>query len=403
MPLIFVILIRIIRGVFACRGGVIADFQYTVQARDRDTSARAGVLRTPHGEVPTPIFMPVGTQGTVKALSQGELEALRARIILGNAYHLYLRPGPELIAEAGGLHRFIGWPRPILTDSGGYQVFSLADLNRITDEGVTFQSHLDGSRHLFTPERVIEIEHLLGADIVMAFDECAPYPCTYDHARAACDRTLDWAERCLERYRALDGRSASGEPQALFGIVQGSVHRDLREQCADRLVAMDLPGYAVGGLSVGEPKSVMWKMVDAAIPRLPEEKPRYLMGVGHPEDLIEGVARGVDMFDCVIPTRNARNGTVFTRNGRLVVKNAVYARDFDPIDPECTCYTCRNYTRAYLRHLFQTGEILALRLATLHSVHFFLWLMRQIRGAILDGTFDRWRQEFLHTYTYNTR
>ena len=344
------------------------------------------------------MFMPVGTQGTVKTLSQGELEELRARIVLGNAYHLYLRPGPEVVAEAGGLHRFIGWPRPILTDSGGYQVFSLADLNRITDEGVTFQSHLDGSRHLFTPERVMEIEHLLGADIAMAFDECAPYPCTYEHAREACERTLRWAERCLDRHQALGGRSNSGGPQALFGIVQGSVYRDLRERCADRLVAMELPGYAIGGLSVGEPKSVMWEMVDAAIPRLPAEKPRYLMGIGHPEDLIEGVARGVDLFDCVIPTRNARNGTIFTRNGRMVIKNAKYARDFSPIDSECACYTCRNYTRAYVRHLFQTGEVLALRLATLHSVHFFLWLMRGMRRTILDGTFDEWRRTFLRIY-----
>ena len=375
----------------------MADFEYKVLARDKETAARAGLLRTPHGEVLTPIFMPVGTQATVKTLSQKDLEDIHAEIILGNTYHLYLRPGPELVAKAGGLHRFMSWNRPILTDSGGYQVFSLADLNQITDEGVKFQSHLDGSYHLFTPEKVMEIQHMLGADILMAFDECMPYPCSYEYAKKSTEMTLRWTERCLDRHIRLTEES-DGPRQALFGIVQGSTYPDLRVHCADRLVEMDLPGYAIGGLAVGEPKSVMRSIVSDVVPHLPDEKPRYLMGMGYPEDLIDAVSRGVDMFDCVLPTRNARNGTVFTRRGKLTVKNARYAWDFSPIDPACLCYTCQNYTRAYIRHLFQVGEILALRLATYHSVYFFLALMRQMRKAILDGRFSAWREEFLEIY-----
>lgn len=342
--------------------------------------------------------MPVGTQGTVKALCQQDLRNVDARIILGNTYHLYLRPGECLIAEAGGLHRFAAWDRAILTDSGGFQVHSLAALSRITEEGVVFRSHIDGSSHLFTPEKVIEIQHALGADAVMAFDECTAYPCSPDYAKQAGDRTLRWLRRCVNRYDSLDRRSANGSPQALFGIVQGSVYPELRAAYSDAAVRFDLPGYAIGGTGLGERKSEMWKAVEVVASRLPEDKPRYLMGIGPPEDLIDGVARGIDMFDCVVPTRNARNGTVFTRHGRMVFKNAACARDFSPIDPQCRCYTCQHYSRAYLRHLFQAGEITALRLATIHSVHFFMDLMRDMRSAILAGRFIQWRTSFLSTY-----
>jgi len=355
------------------------------------------VLITAHGEIPTPVFMPVGTQGTVKTLSQQELEAAGVRVILGNAYHLYLRPGVEPIRKAGGLRRFIGWDHALLTDSGGYQVFSLADLNRITEEGVAFQSHLDGAHHLFTPEKVMEIEHALGADMIMVFDECAPYPCTHEYARQSHERTLRWAERCLKHHEALSDREENRE-QALFGIVQGSTYPDLRKQSAKALSAMEFPGYAVGGLSVGEPKPVMLDMLHVVLPHLPAEKPRYLMGVGHPEDLVEGVARGIDMFDCVVPTRYGRNGTVFTGTGKLVVKNAPYAEDFSPIDSECPCPVCRHYSRAYLRHLFQAGEILALRLATLHNITFFMEVMRQMREAILHDAFEDWSEQFRAMY-----
>ena len=372
-------------------------FQFRVVKEDRHTSARAGVLSTPHGEIPTPVFMPVGTQGTVKTLSQQELAVAGAGIILGNAYHLYLRPGMETIREAGGLHRFIGWDHALLTDSGGYQVFSLADLNRITEEGVSFQSHIDGAHHLFTPEKVMEIEHTLGADIIMAFDECTPYPCTHEYAKQSHERTLRWAERCQKHLETLSGREERPE-QALFGIVQGSVFPDLRKQSAKTLSAMDFPGYAIGGLSVGEPKPVMLDMLEEVLPHLPAEKPHYLMGIGYPEDLVECVARGMDMFDCVVPSRYGRNGTVFTRRGKLVVKNAPYARDFSPIDPECPCPVCQNYTRAYLRHLFQAGEILALRLATLHNIYFFMEMMHEMREAILHDTFGDWSARFRTTY-----
>jgi queuine tRNA-ribosyltransferase len=371
-------------------------YQFRVITSDRETAARTGRLTTAHGDVLTPAFMPVGTQGTVKTLSPRELKEIGTQIILGNAYHLYLRPGPEVVAEAGGLHEFSGWDRPILTDSGGYQVFSLADLNKVTEEGVTFQSHLDGSHHLFTPEGTMEIQHALGADIIMCFDECTPYPCTRRAARTSMERTLRWAERCQETLRDL--QQADGQNQALFGIVQGSTYPDLREECARMLVDMKFPGYALGGLSVGEPKTAMFEMISATMPQLPEDKPRYLMGVGFPEDLIAAVARGVDLFDCVLPTRNARNGSVFTRTGPLVVKNAIYARDFGPLDPDCQCDTCRHFSRAYLRHLFQAGEILAPRLATLHSLSFYMWLMREIRRSIAEGRFASWSREFLDRY-----
>ena len=375
-------------------------FGYEVVAEDGPTGARAGLLHTPHGVVETPVFMPVGTRATVKAMSQQELADLDAQVVLGNAYHLYLRPGHELVDRLGGLHAFMGWQRPILTDSGGFQVFSLRDRCRITEEGALFQSHLDGSQHLFTPERVMEIEEALGADIIMAFDECTPWPATEDEARESMERTLRWAGRCAARHQPLQAaRTAAGRPpQALFGIVQGGVHPDLRRRSARELADLDLPGYALGGLGVGEPRQEMLDSIEAALPELPPERPRYLMGVGLPQDLVDCVSRGIDMFDCVIPTRNARNSTLFTRRGRVRMRNAGHAGDPSPLDPECGCPTCRHYHRAYLRHLFQTDEILGVRLATYHNLHFYLELMRGMRAAIVEGTFAGWREEFRSTY-----
>ncbi len=378
---------RIIRG---------NGFRFEVVATD--LGVRAGVLHTPHGAVETPVFMPVGTQGTVKTLGQQDLRDLDARIILGNAYHLYLRPGADLIAEAGGLHRFMNWERAILTDSGGFQVNSLAALNRVTEEGVLFQSHIDGSRHLFTPEGVIQIEQAIGADIVMAFDECTAYPSTRAYAQEVGERTLRWLARCMEAYDVLGRKSLSGHTQALFGIVQGSTYRDLRVRFAEETAAMGFPGYAVGGTGVGEPKEATWEAVETVVERLPADAPHYLMGCGPPEDLVDGVMCGIDMFDCVMPTRNARNGTVFTRQGKMNLRNAQYARDFSPIDLSCACHTCQNYTRAYIRHLFHVNEILGLRLATIHSLHFYFQLMREMREAILAGKFVAWRTGFLEDY-----
>ena len=375
-------------------------FVYELVATDPKTGARAGVLHTPHGDIETPVFMPVGTQATVKTLSQQDLLTLDASIILGNAYHLYLRPGHERIERFGGLHGFMNWPRPILTDSGGFQVFSLQDLRKITEDGVRFKSHLDGSAHLFTPESVMDIEHGLGADIIMAFDECTPYPATEEYARDSMERTQRWAERCLHRHEELQAiQVAAGRPpQALFGIVQGGVYAHLRQQSARALVALDLPGYAIGGLAVGEPRADMLATLEGTIPELPAHKPRYLMGVGLPQDLIDGVSRGIDMFDCVIPTRNARNSTLFTSTGRVRMKNAMHADDPAPLDAACVCPTCTTYHRGYLRHLFQTNEILGLHLATYHNIHFFLDLMRQMRSAIIAGCFTDWRQAFFATY-----
>ncbi|MDA0748404.1 MAG: tRNA guanosine(34) transglycosylase Tgt [bacterium] len=360
--------------------------------------ARAGVLQTPHGVVETPVFMPVGTQGTVKTLDQQDLRDLDARIILGNTYHLYLRPGEDLIAEAGGLHGFMNWDRAILTDSGGFQVHSLAALNKISEEGVLFQSHVDGSRHLFTPKKVIEIEQAIGADIIMVFDECTVYPCTWEYAREAGERTLRWAAQCLEAYDAADRKSLGGHEQALFGIVQGSTYPDLRKRFTDETVAMDFPGYAVGGTSIGESKAEMWEAVETVVERLPEAAPHYMMGCGTPEDLVEGVARGIDMFDCVMPTRNARNGTAFTRNGKQNLRNAKFSREFSPIEASCACSTCQNYTRAYIRHLLRVNEILGLRLVTMHNLHFYLSLMREMRAVILEGKFGAWREGFVREY-----
>jgi queuine tRNA-ribosyltransferase len=359
---------------------------FRVDARCGRTRARAGVLETAHGPVKTPAFMPVGTRATVKAMAPFELKAIGAQIILSNTYHLYLRPGPEIIAEAGGLHRFMGWDRPILTDSGGFQVFSLSDLRKVTDEGVHFQSHIDGSRHFLTPELAVKIQEQLGSDIAMCFDECVPYPCSEKESANAVDRTVDWAKRC----RAVHKR----EDQLLFGIVQGSVFADQRRRCAESLAEMNFSGYGIGGLSVGEPHENMYEILDETIPVLPPEKPRYLMGVGYPPNLIEGVARGVDMFDCVLPTRLGRNGTVFTWKGRMNIKNRIYERDFSPIDPECSCYACRTASRAYIRHLYRSGEILASRLCTWHNLHFLQKLMELMRESIFKGQFESLRREF---------
>ncbi|NKB67655.1 MAG: tRNA guanosine(34) transglycosylase Tgt [Candidatus Latescibacteria bacterium] len=374
------------------------DFRFELVAQDQQTGARAGLLHTPHGIIETPIFMPVGTHATVKTLSQDNLESLQAQIILGNAYHLYLRPGHDLVDRAGGLHGFMNWPHPILTDSGGYQVFSLSQLNKIREEGVEFQSHIDGTRHLFTPEKVMEIEHGLGADIIMAFDECTPYPATHQEAQQSMELTLRWMDRCLERHRQLAQERSHRPPQALFGIVQGGIYADLRARCANSLAALDLPGYALGGLGVGEPRDEMMETVEATMPYVPAGKPRYLMGVGLPHDMVEAVGLGVDMFDCVIPTRNARNGTAFTAAGRVRLRNASLAEDFNPIEEGCACPACRRHSRAYIRHLFQNREILGLHLATSHNIHFYLQLMRTMRQAIIEGNFADWQAAFLAGY-----
>ncbi|RJQ24958.1 MAG: tRNA guanosine(34) transglycosylase Tgt [Peptococcaceae bacterium] len=365
---------------------------FKVIKQDHATGARLGRLDTGRGIVETPVFMPVGTQATVKTMTPEEIRAVGGRLILSNTYHLYLRPGYEIIAAAGGLHRFMHWDGPILTDSGGFQVFSLSSLCRITGEGVVFRSHIDGSEHFFSPERVMEIQAALGSDVAMVFDQCAPYPCPYDDAREAVDRTTRWAERCLS--------VKPGAGQSVFGIVQGSVFADLRERSARELAAMDFPGYAVGGLSVGEPKELMYDVLRYTVPFLPENKPRYLMGVGSPDCLLEGVALGIDMFDCVLPARIARNGTVLTGRGKLVVRNAGYARDFGPLEPGCSCYACRHYTRAYIRHLIKAGEVLGIRLTTIHNLHFTLQLMGKIREAVSSGRFGEFKRSFLENY-YN--
>ena len=362
--------------------------------------ARAGVLSTAHGEIETPAFMPVGTQGAVKGVTHRDLESLGAQILLSNTYHLYLRPGDDLIARRGGLHRFIGWNKPILTDSGGYQVFSLADRRTITEEGARFRSHLDGSEHLLTPEKATDIQSQLGSDIAMAFDECLALPAGEAAVRASMERTLRWACRARDRFLALRDRLVPGvvstnPGQAQFGIVQGGVHLDLREQSAKETVEIGFEAYAIGGLSVGEPPPVMYDVVSHTTPFLPDDRPRYLMGVGTPEDIVEAVARGVDMFDCVLPTRNARNGQLFTSRGRINISNAQYAEDEGPLDPDCSCYTCRTFSRAYLRHLYRVNEINAATLNTLHNLHFYLDTLRRIRESLLFGRFETFRHEFL--------
>ena len=368
---------------------------FEVLAADAGSSARRGRLRTRRGNVETPVFMPVGTQGTVKAVSPRELHELNAQIILGNTYHLFVRPGLDVIRKIGGLHRFMGWDGPILTDSGGFQVFSLAKLRRITEEGVHFQNHLDGAPCFIGPETSMEIQQTLGSDIVMAFDECPPHPCAHDEAARSLELTLRWERRCVDWWAA---QNDSGPRPLLFGIVQGSSYADLRERSARELVAMGWDGYAVGGVSVGEPEDEMMKAVEFAVPHLPPDRPRYAMGLGTPPQMVEMVARGIDMFDCVLPTRVARNGTAFTESGTLNLKNACFALDEAPIEDGCACYACSNFTRAYLRHLVKAEEILGLGLITLHNLHFYLGLMARVRQALSDGTFAEFRRGFVSGY-----
>ena len=369
----------------------MAAITYELIKKAEGTGARAGVLHTPHGSFPTPIFMPVGTQATVKAVSPDELKDLGAGIILSNTYHLFLRPGMELVREAGGLHKFMHWDRGILTDSGGFQVFSLGELRKITEEGVTFRSHIDGSKQFLSPEISVEVQTALGSDIVMAFDECVPYPADYDYTKQSLDRTLRWAKRCKD--------AMTRDDQGLFGIVQGGMYKELRIESAEALVEMDFPGYAVGGLSVGEPKELMYEMLELSTEHLPQDKPRYLMGVGTPDCLVEGVARGIDMFDCVFPTRVARNGMAMTWTGRLVMKNKVFTHDHEVLEQGCGCYACRNgYTRAYIRHLVRAGEIFGLRLLTLHNLYFLQAFMRAMREAIVESRFADFRRDFWAKY-----
>lgn len=359
------------------------------------TGARAGRIHTPHGSFDTPIFMPVGTQASVKTLAPEELKEMGAGVILSNNYHLFLRPGSKLVKEAGGLHKFMNWDRAILTDSGGFQVFSLGDLRKISEEGVTFRSHIDGSKKFLSPEIATQSQMDLGADIIMAFDECVPYPADFKYTRESMELTLRWAQRCKD--------TMTNPNQGLFGIVQGGMYKDLRIECANRLVDMDFPGYAVGGLSVGEPKELMYEMLDITLEHLPQNKARYLMGVGTPDCLVEGVMRGIDMFDCVYPTRVARNGTAMTWNGRLVIKNAQYEHDFHPIDEHCNCYTCRNYSRAYIRHLVRVNEIFGLRLLTIHNLHFLIDFMRQMRQSIMEDRFPEFYRKFTANFSFNAK
>ena len=382
-------------------------FRFEVVARDAGSRARLGRLTTAHGVVETPVFMPVGTAATVKAMPQEWLESLDAQLLLANTYHLLLRPGPEAIAELGGLHRFMGWRRALLTDSGGFQVFSLDELRKVSEEGVTFRSHLDGSKQFLSPERAVEVQAALGADLIMAFDECLAYPASHEKARQSMELTLRWARRSQNAFKELTSaakaerkepaESAGLKPrpdetrlrsQAMFGIVQGGTYADLRRECARRLVEMGFPGYAIGGLAVGEPAALSYEMTEVTEAELPQERPRYLMGVGYPHDLLEYVRRGVDLMDCVLPTRNARNAYLFTWSGRLHIRNAAYSRDPGPVDERCACPVCRRYSRAYLRHLFNAGEMLAAILATCHNLFFYLDIMRRIRRGIREGTLD---------------
>ena len=368
--------------------------KYTLLAKDKNSDARCGVLTTDHGNIETPIFMPVGTVGTVKAVHARELkEDIKAQIILGNTYHLYLRPGTEVLEEAGGLHKFNSWDRPILTDSGGFQVFSLGKTRKIEEEGVTFKSIVDGKKLFLSPEKSIQIQNDLGADIIMSFDECAPYPSTHDYMKKSVERTLRWAKRGKDAHKRKD--------QALFGIVQGGEYADLRERCAKELVKMDFPGYSIGGTSVGEPKDVMYKMVDDAVKWLPEDKPRYLMGVGNPIDLIECAIRGIDMYDCVLPTRVARHGAVMTSMGRININNEKYKYDYTPLDPNCDCYTCKNYTKSYIRHLHKCDEIFGKTLLSIHNVNFLLKLASDIRQAIKEDRLLDFKEEFLDKYGHD--
>jgi len=367
---------------------------------DKNSRARSGQLITTRGVINTPCFMPVGTQGTVKTLSPQELEEAGAEIILSNAYHLFLRPGMEVIKNAGGLNQFISWPKPILTDSGGYQIFSLALLRKVTDEGVNFQSHVDGARHLLRPEDVINIQQTFGSDIMMPLDECVHYPCSKNQAEVALRRTVDWARRSklVHSQQSIVHSQKSGNCGLLFGIVQGATYEDLRRECAERIIEIGFDGYALGGISVGEPKHLSYNIVDFTAQFLPADKPRYVMGVGLPEDIIENAGQGIDMFDCVVPTRYGRNGTAFTSEGKLIIRNAAYIRDWGPLDKRCQCHTCKHFSRAYLRHLFNTDEMLGLRLVSLHNINFYLRLMRDIREAIARDKFTEFKKEFLNSY-----
>ncbi|WP_036728837.1 tRNA guanosine(34) transglycosylase Tgt [Peptoniphilus mikwangii] len=369
-------------------------FEFELIKESKECKARLGKIKTTHGEIETPIFMPVGTRATVKTMTPEELKELEAQIILSNTYHLYLKPGMEIIEKAGGLHKFMNWDKPILTDSGGFQVFSLSNNRKISEEGVEFRSHIDGSKKFLSPEISVDIQNTLGSDIMMCFDECAPYPSSYEYILNSMNRTTRWARRCKDHHKNVDN-------QALFGIIQGGMYKDLREISAKDLVALDFPGYAVGGLSVGEPLELMNEILDFTTDFMPKNKPRYLMGVGSPDYLFEAVERGIDMADCVLPTRIARNGTVITSKGKLVIKNAKYKDDFTPIDDECDCYTCKNYSRAYIRHLFNVDEILALRLATIHNLHFLINLMKKIRESIKNDTFMEFKDDFYNKYGYN--
>lgn len=368
--------------------------RYELIKTDKQTGARLGIVHTPHGSFETPTFMPVGTQATVKTMSPEELKAIDSNIILSNTYHLWLRPGHDIIKEAGGLHKFMNWDRAILTDSGGFQVFSLSEFRKIEEEGVHFRNHLNGDKLFLSPEKAMEIQNALGSDIMMAFDECPPFPATHEYMKSSVERTSRWAERCLNAH-------ARPGDQGLFGIVQGGEFEELRRQSAADLVSMDFPGYAIGGLSVGEPKDIMNRVLEFTTPFLPSDKPRYLMGVGSPDSLIDGAIRGIDMFDCVLPTRIARNGTLMTSNGRLVVKGAQFARDFGPIDENCDCYVCKNYSRAYIRHLIKAEETFGIRLTSYHNLHFLMNLMKQVRQAIREDRLGDFREEFFEQYGYN--
>jgi len=368
--------------------------QYTLHQTDTQTSARAGTIKTDHGEIQTPIFMPVGTVGSVKAVTQQQLtDQVKAQIILGNTYHLFLRPGTDILQQAGGLHKFIGWERPMLTDSGGYQVFSLAANRKITEEGVTFANHIDGAKHLLTPEGVVDIQRQIGADIMMVLDECPPYPSTYDYAKNSMELTHRWAMRCKTHFEKQE--PLYGYEQNLFPIIQGSTYTDLRTQSTEFIAEMDLPGCAIGGLSVGEPAEIMYEFTDLSCRILPKDKPRYLMGVGTPENLLECIALGVDMFDCVLPTRNARHGLIYTREGIRNLKNKKYENDFSPLDPDSDCPIDQQYTKAYLRHLFKAQEYLAFTIASVHNLAFFLWLVGEARKHILAGDFGSWKDQMV--------
>jgi len=368
--------------------------KFELNSTDQNSKARAGILTTDHGQIETPIFMPVGTSATVKGVHQRELKNdINPDIILGNTYHLYLRPGTELLQQAGGLHAFMGWDKPILTDSGGYQVYSLSANRKIKEEGVKFKSHIDGSYHFFTPERAVEIQRAIGADIIMAFDECTPYPCEYNYAKSSMERTHRWLKRCFEADKALP--QLYDYEQTLFPIVQGSVYSDLRKESAHFIASMEAPANAIGGLSVGEPADEMYAMTDEVCAVLPEDKPRYLMGVGTPINLLENIALGVDMFDCVLPTRNARNGMLFSAEGTINIKNKKWENDFSPIDPAGYCFADLDYTKAYVRHLFTVNEMLGKQIATLHNLSFYLWLVREARKHILAGTFSTWKAKMV--------